>query len=490
MVLENLKPHIVWNIFENIIAETPRPSKHEDKIRNKIKVWLKDVQSTTSMEFQMSQDEVGNLFIIKPASKGFENSPSILLQAHLDMVCISNRPEGFDFHEEGIPIRIQENKEWIDSDGTSLGADDGIGVALALAILTDPKIKHGPIEVLFTVNEEDGFTGATQLDVNRFNINSKYMINLDSGPFGKITIGSVCGRRVYISKKLEVDNNEKTEDLDFIELSVSGLRGGHSGGDIHLPRANANKILSRILSKLIENIDIYLSEWNGGFKTNVIPMNSKVIFAFRKLNEDKFKAIIDEEISHLYEYYKQRKYNTDAPEPDIVIEWSKAKPRNIFSLHDSRNAIIISHLIPNGVMKKSPFFEEFVETSINLGVIKTEDNTLTFESYPRSIFRPELHDLVNSLIQLTKLAGWDYRLRPILPEWKPALKSDFLDYVKKQYESVLGEMPKIQVTHGGLETGEISLKITDLQIVALGPTVEGEHSPSENFLFHSSFLVI
>ncbi|TFF87313.1 MAG: beta-Ala-His dipeptidase [Promethearchaeota archaeon] len=478
MFLENLHPKIVWNIFENVITKTPRPSKHEDRIRNKIRSWLREKEKLLDIKFQISQDDVGNLFISKPALKGYENNPSLLFQAHMDMVCVSNRPEGYDFHNKGIPVRIQQNGEWVDADGTTLGADDGIGLALALALLTDPEIKHGPLEVLFTVNEEDGFTGATQLDIDKLNIKSKYLINLDSGPLEKITIGSVCGRRVYICKTLIREKENVIENPYFIDLEVNGLLGGHSGGDIHLPRANANKIIGRILSKVNEEIDIFLCEWNGGVRTNVIPISSRIKFAIRAEEKNVFESIITEEISILYEYYKQKKYDTEKLEPNMNIEWSKAKPSKYFSKEDSKNAITISHLLPYGVIRKSPFFKDFVETSINPGVVKTENNKLTFISYPRSIFRPELQDIVRRLIRIADLTGWDHHLRAILPEWKPALKSTLLNYVKDQYKAILKIEPETQVVHGGLEAGEISLKMS-LQIVALGPTVEGEHSPSE-----------
>jgi dipeptidase D len=189
MVLENLEPRIVWDIFKNIIAKTPRPSKHEERIREVIKDYIKEAGKVNNINFKIYQDEVGNILIKKPATPGKESIPSIMLQAHFDMVCETDKPEGFDFMNTGIPIRIQDNNEWIDADGTSLGADNGVGLSLALAILIDKSIdNHGQIEVLFTVNEEDGFDGATLLDPDALNINSKLMINLDGGPAEEIVI--------------------------------------------------------------------------------------------------------------------------------------------------------------------------------------------------------------------------------------------------------------------------------------------------------------
>jgi dipeptidase D len=281
VILKNLEPQIVWNIFENVITNTPRPSKYEDKIRKKIKDWLNEQQNQNRIKMIINEDAVGNLLIKKAATQGLEDIPSILLQGHMDMVCETDRPEGYDFHNLGIPIRIQENEEWIDADGTTLGADDGIGVSLALALLVDDKNNnsHGPIEVLLTVNEEDGFTGATNLDVDTIGIESRYMINLDSGPLGDITIGSVCGGRVFFEKKFDWEDIE-TENLLCAELYIDGLLGGHSGDDIHLPRANANELLSRILSNLSGELSFNLCEWNGGTKGNVISRNANAKFSF------------------------------------------------------------------------------------------------------------------------------------------------------------------------------------------------------------------
>jgi len=190
MVLENLKPKIVWDIFENIVANTPRPSRHEEKIREVIKDFISKAGKSNNTDYQIYQDGVGNILIKKPATSGLESNPSIMLQAHLDMVCETDKPEGFDFFNKGIPLRIQKNNEWVDADGTTLGADDGIGVAFAIALLVDTSIEsHGPIEVLLTVNEEDGFDGATLLDPSKLSIESKLMINLDAGPLGEIVIG-------------------------------------------------------------------------------------------------------------------------------------------------------------------------------------------------------------------------------------------------------------------------------------------------------------
>jgi len=481
MVLEKLEPKIVWNVFEEIIAKTPRRSKKEDKIRNKIKTWLIEQAELKRLEINISEDSVGNILIKKPATEGMDSVPPLLLQAHLDMVCETDRPEGYNFDENGIPIRIQDNGEWIDADGTTLGADDGIGVALALAILIDSEkvTMHGPLEVLFTVNEEDGFTGATNLDVKTLDIKSNYMINLDSGPIGEITIGSVCGRRTYFRKEFEWLKQNTLENLLFFELTIDGLLGGHSGADIHLPRANANKLISRILSNISPYIEIYLCKWNGGTVSNVITRNAEVKFALNSKDEEIFENLIHDEIAIIYDYYKASREGFPILEPDINITWKKGKPERFLSAEDTKLIISTTSLFPQGVLRYSPFYENFPESSNNFAIVWTKDNRIIIRLYPRSIIRSELNSFVQSMVQLGELGGWQMELRDILPEWTPQPESKFLKYAKEQYESILQRPVKSSIVHGGLETGRISQKIPGIQMISIGPTVDGEHTPNE-----------
>jgi dipeptidase D len=435
----------------------------------------------SNIDLKLFEDGVGNILIKRPPSKGMEQYPSLLLQGHLDMICVTNRPGGYDFFNNRIPIRIQDNKEWIDADGTTLGADNGIGVALALATLIEKDIEdsHGPIEVLFTVNEEDGFTGATNLDVEKLNIKSNNMINLDSGPIGEITIGSVCGRRTYFRRTFDWMDKGSKNDLVFIELLITGLLSGHSGGDIHLPRANAIKVMARILSVINEQLDTFFCSWNGGTKGNVIPSESQVKFAINSSKQKVFENIITKEITALNEYYNSNNIKFPKLEPNLKIEWKITKPEDFLSPQDSKNIISTSNVIPNGVIRKSPFYEDFVETSVNFGTVKTENGEVEFQLYPRSIIREELDTFCRSMVQLGNLANWQITLRPVLPEWIPRPDSKFLKYVKEQYEMILGKTVKTSVIHGGLETGEISKKLSGVQMVSIGPTIIDEHTINE-----------
>ena len=478
MVLENLEPKIVWHIFEHVISSTPRPSKYEEQIREKLKTWLSEQGKEKSLILKLYEDNVGNIFIKKPPTRGMENVPSILLQAHMDMVCETDRIDGFDFHTQGIPLRIQENKQWVDADGTTLGADNGIGMALALAVLVDTEsnLSHGPIEVLFTVNEEDGFTGATELDVEKLEITSKFLINLDSGDFGEITIGSVGGRRVHFTRQL---NWGKIPDLDSYILEVSGLKGGHSGGDIHLPRANANKIISRIFSNLSKDFEIYINSWIGGTKSNAIPRKCVMTFGIKNEDLHQFKEALEREISLQYDYYKKESKKVEAFEPNMEIILSKTDLTEFISTNESRNVINLINLIPNGVLKQSSVHKDFVESSTNLGIININKEQVEVWIYPRSILRNELNAFCRSMEQLAFLAGWEIKFRPILAEWNPEIDSEFLNYIKDQYEKIYGKTVKMGPTHGGLEPATIREKIPGLEMVAISPTIIDGHSPSE-----------
>jgi len=402
-----------------------------------------------------------------------ELTPSLMFQAHMDMVCETDRAEGFDFMNSGIPLRIQDNHEWLDADGTTLGADDGIGVALALAVLVDQSIKaHGPIEVLFTVNEEDGFDGATLLDPQALDIQSKLLINLDGGPLEDIVVGSVCGRRVRFSKKFNwIDYNE-SDELEFYEISVQGLLSGHSGEDIRLPRANANKLVSRIVSNILQEMKIFVSKWQGGTKSNVIPAKSSIILGITSKNNQKFEEMVDEEISSIFQYYEKF-------EPNMKITYKKTLPRKYLTEAESKSLISTINIIPHGVLKISSIHDEFIESSNNLAIINTENESEIIWLYPRSMIRSELNSFCVSLKQLGEIGGWRVFLRPVLPEWLPDLEYNFLKYVLGEYDDLLKKTVKTTVIHGGLETGMINTRINGLQMVSLGPTVEGLHSPSE-----------
>ena len=484
MVLEKLEPKLVWEIFEEVVSKTPHESKKEGKIREKIKEWVKNRAEKEEISLSINEDAIGNIFIKLPASNGMESCQPIILQAHMDMVCETDRPEGFDFDNEPIPIRIQDNGEWIDADGTTLGADNGIGVAIALATLFDKSedFKHGPLEILLTVDEETGLTGAFQLDVKKLEIQSKLLINLDSEDIGKITIGSAGGGDLLFEKNLEKSEDFSKTHEDFIELTVSGLRGGHSGGDIHKPRANANKIIARMLSVVLQKKEIFLVQWNGGTKHNAITRKSTVQFGIPSGQIGEAELILSSEKESLFNYYQGL---PEPFEPNMSIEWKVTEPKPYFSEKESNLIISTANMIPSNVIRKSPVVEGLTETSNNLSIIKTEESKFSIILSTRSAIGDELEAARIAIGQIGKLAEWNVIRDPTsrtYPAWKPEPESPFLKFFKAQYEEFLNGPVELEAVHGGLETGVIGDKIPGIQMVAIGPSIRNPHSPEEKLL--------
>ncbi|MHA1473923.1 MAG: beta-Ala-His dipeptidase [Promethearchaeota archaeon] len=481
MVLEHLEPKLVWEIFEEVVSKTPHESKKEEKIREKIKEWVKNRAEKENISLTINEDAIGNIFIKLPATNGMESCQPIMLQAHMDMVCETDRPEGFDFDNEPIPIRIQDNGQWIDADGTTLGADNGIGVAIALATLFDKSedFKHGSLEILLTVDEETGLTGAFQLDETKLDIQSKLLINLDSEDIGKITIGSAGGGDLLFEKNLEKSEDfSKTHD-DFIELTVSGLRGGHSGGDIHKPRANANKIIARMLSAVLQKEKIYLVQWNGGTKHNAITRKSTVLFGIPSGQIGEAELILSSEKESLFNYYQGL---PEPFEPNMSIEWKVTEPKPYFSAKESNFIISTANIVPSQVIRKSPVVEGLTETSNNLSIIKTEESKFSIILSTRSAIGDELKAARLAISQIGKLAEWKITMDPSYPAWKPEPESPFLKFFKAQYEGFLNGPVELEAVHGGLETGVIGDKIPGIQMVAIGPSIRNPHSPEEKLL--------
>ncbi|MCP4761158.1 MAG: aminoacyl-histidine dipeptidase [archaeon] len=481
MVLEDLEPRLVWDIFENIIAMTPRESKKEEKIRYAIKKWFLDKTKEKDTKLVLMEDSVGNILIKKPATKGMESCQPILLQAHLDMVCETSRQDGFDFDNNSIPIRIQDNNEWIDADGTTLGADNGIGVAILLALIFDPdeNLIHGPLELFFTVDEETGLTGAFKMDISTLEIKSKILINVDSEDLGNITIGSAGGGDILFERNISKILIDQNSDYGFFELIVSGLLGGHSGVEIHLNRANANKLVSRFLSTISEELEIVLCDWNGGSKHNVITPKSSVVFGVPKNKISIVRNIFKKVKMDIIRIYKKSDKNGKPKEPNINIELNEVDPRPYISINESFKIIVSTNLIHHGVVKLSSSIPGLVETSNNFAVLKTEDDSMKIILSTRSSIRTDLENFRDSMVRVGEDTGWKVTKLSDYPGWKPEPESRFLKYVEKRYSKILQQPIIIEAIHAGLETGVIGANIPGIQMVSLGPTIKGAHSPKE-----------
>ncbi|MCF2140236.1 MAG: beta-Ala-His dipeptidase [Candidatus Lokiarchaeota archaeon] len=482
MVLEHLKPQIVWEIFENLFLATPHESKHEEPIRKKIKDWIDSVVKPKIPAITIDEDEIGNLFISVPASPGYEKVQPLLLQGHMDMVCVSNEP--FDFQTNSITPEIEPNGEWITAHGTSLGADNGIGVSMALALLIDPDsdFKHGPLEILITVDEETGLTGAFELDIEKFKIKSRAMLNVDSEELGVITIGSAGGGDSKLEKRLTKFSDFSKFDT-FFTLNISGLIGGHSGGDIHLPRANANKLIARMLSKLvIAKVPFVITKWNGGTKHNAITRNSEIVFGIQKEYEDQMNKILINEKNALFSYYQ---HGENPFEPNLSITITSTTPQPYFSPEESALIITTGNLIPSRAIVLSPTIPGLTETSNNFAIVKTTDSGIIFHLSSRSSVQADLEWIRDQLEQLASITKWHYIREKAYPGWNPDPQSSFLAYVKKIYMQELGKEVGVGAVHGGLETGLIGAKIPGMKMVAIGPDIHNPHSPDERVNIHS-----
>ncbi|MFW9812649.1 MAG: beta-Ala-His dipeptidase [Candidatus Thorarchaeota archaeon] len=470
MVFENLEPKLVWEIFEEVFTKTPRESKKEEKIRAKLKSWIPERAKSLGIEIKIIEDEAGNLLCKKDPIKGMEEVQPLLLQGHMDMVCETDRPDGFDFENDPIPVRIQDNGEWVDADGTTLGADNGIGTSLALAMMLDPNVRHGPLELLITVDEETGLVGAFALDPKKMGIQSKLMINIDSENLGVITIGSAGGGDTDLTKKLEL--KDVKGDATFYELIVSGLFGGHSGVDIHKHRANANKLMARLLASIVADQNVHLCQWNGGSKHNAIPREATARFAVETGKSGQVEEILKKIRGEIMSYYKEL-------EPDIQISWNKSSPEPAFSLEESNKIIHTLNIIPHGPVRFSPSVEGLVETSNNLAVVKTEGPDVTVLLSTRSSVDSELELFRLTISDLAKMGGWSVNRSAAYPGWNPEPKSLFLAFVRSHFEKTTGREVEVKAIHAGLECGIIGSKIPGIQMVSIGPTLKNPHTPDE-----------
>ncbi len=486
MVLENLEPKAVWEIFEYVFSVTPRESKKEEKIRAKLMSWIPERAKSLGIDLTLSEDEAGNILVKKPASPGMESVPSILLQGHMDMVCETDRPEGFDFDNNPIPVRIQDNGEWVDADGTTLGADNAIGVSIAMALLLDSEITHGPLELLITVDEETGLNGAFALDIEKMGIESKLLINVDSGDLGTITIGSAGGGDTTFKRKLAL--KEPTGDLTFFELNVAGLFGGHSGVDIHKHRANANKLIARMLFSLTLQTDVFLSSWNGGSKHNAITRESTVRFAVPTEKQKSTNVILGEISKDILRYFKSDVKGAETLEPDIEIKWETAEGAPICSAEVSGTIISSINLLHQGPISFSPSIKGLVETSNNVAIIETKDSNLKVQMSTRSSVDSELEEFRKKLASLGNLTGWEVIRKTPYPGWTPEPKSPFTSFFSSHYEKFVDKV-KIEAIHAGLECGIIGSKIPGIQMVAIGPTEKDLHTPEEKVLISDIIVV-
>ncbi|MCB8994962.1 MAG: aminoacyl-histidine dipeptidase [Bacteroidales bacterium] len=466
--ISHLEPKLLWTYFDQI-CQVPRPSKQEDQIR----AFLIDFAKKNKLEYKT--DKVGNILIKKPASPGMENRKTLILQSHMDMVCEKNSDVQHNFEKDPIQAYIDGN--WIKAKGTTLGADDGIGVAAQMAVLTDNSLVHGPVECLFTVDEETGLTGAFALEKGFFE--GDILLNLDSEDEGEIFIGCAGGNDSiavfeYTPKKLPLKH------IAF-EIFVKGLRGGHSGDDIQKGLGNANKIVNRFLWNITRKFDARLALFDGGNLRNAIPREARAIFTIHsddyescKLYFDRFCTAVKEEI-HISEPNLEILLRS-SDQPDLVIN-KKTQARLLNALY----------ACPHGVIEWSRDIIGLVETSTNLASVKfVENNQIKVTTSQRSSLetaREDISDRVQAIFEtakanVTRTAGY--------PGWKPNTNSAILAITTSSYSKLFGAKPVVRAIHAGLECGLFLEKYPMLDMVSFGPTIRGAHSPDERLDIEST----
>jgi len=456
-----LEPAIVWQYFKDILA-IPRPSKKEEKAV----AYLLDFGKEHKLE--TLQDEVGNVLIRKAATSGMENRKSVVLQSHIDMVCEKNSDKVHDFDKDPIEAYIRDDG-WVTANGTTLGADDGIGVAAQLAILAANDITHGPIECLFTIDEETGLTGAFGLKPGF--LQSKILLNLDSEDEGQLFVGCAGGQDTQAW--LPYDKVEIPEGHEAWKISISGLKGGHSGDEINNGRGSANKILNRFLWEHKKQFDIKLHDFDGGNLRNAI---AREAFAIVLIPEGKGQ-LLSTKIKG-FEEILQNEFH--ATEPDLLFAAEQTHiPDYVIDDESFIELINAIYACPHGVIAMSQDIDDFVETSTNLASVKFQEDEILVTTSQRSSVESEKQDITNMVTSVFRLAGARTKTSDGYPGWSPNPNSEIVAITEKLYKELFNTQPEVLAIHAGLECGLIGDKYPGMDMISYGPTVKGAHSPDE-----------
>ncbi len=465
-VVLDLEPKRVWYYFKEIL-EIPRPSKKEEKI----KAYLIDFGKKHNLE--TLTDEVGNVLIRKPATKGMENRKSVVLQSHMDMVCEKNSDVDHDFENDPIEVYIEDG--WVTAKGTTLGGDDGIGVAAALAILASDDIEHGPIEALFTVDEETGLTGAFGLQPGF--LKSKILLNLDSEDEGQLFIGCAGGQDTLAW--LPYDKVETPDGYAAFTIKVLGLKGGHSGDDINKNRGNANKILNRFLWENLKSLDIKLHNFDGGNLRNAI---AREAFAVILVPEEKAESLLSAVVT--YGETVKNEFNVTEPGLNVSVEKSDI-PEYVVDDESTSELLNSLYACPHGVIAMSADIEDFVETSTNLASVKFEEEEILITTSQRSSVESRKQDVTNMVVSVFNLAGGRTKTSEGYPGWTPNPNSEIVELTSKLYTKLFNQDPEVLAIHAGLECGLIGDKYPGMDMISYGPTIKGAHSPDERMEIES-----
>ena len=458
--IRQLQPTQLWNKFADLNA-VPRPSKKEERVI----AFMKDFGKSLGLE--TIEDKVGNVIIKKPATKGMEDRKPIVMQSHLDMVHQKNNDTKFDFDTQGIEMYV--DGDWVRAKGTTLGADNGLGVATIMAILESKDIAHPAIEALFTIDEETGMTGAMGLEGGL--LNGEILLNLDTEEDDEIGVGCAGGIDVTATRSYEVE--ETPEFKTGFKITVKGLNGGHSGMDIHKGLGNANKIMNRLLFDGFENFGLRISEIDGGSLRNAIPRESNAIVAIDAIHEAAF-------ISEMNDLANEIKAELKTMEPKLTIEVSKIEtPAAIMDLGVQEGLTRAIYAACNGVYRMSADIPDLVETSNNIARVIVKDGEVKIGCLTRSSVESSKFDLANMLRATFELTGCEVEFSGDYPGWTPNMDSAILKVMSKLYKDMNGKEAHVAACHAGLECGILGTNYPKMDMISFGPNIKGAHSPDE-----------
>ena len=460
MSIKDLEPTVVWGNFYGL-TQQPRPSKHEGKVQEYLLKWGKD------HGVDVQRDDTGNIIFRKAATPGMEDRRGVILQGHMDMVPQKTGDSKHDFLKD--PINAYVDGEWVTADRTTLGADNGIGVAMGLAVLEDPSVKHGPVEILVTYDEETGMTGANCLKPGV--LKGDILINLDSEQEGELCVG--CAGGLDASADFKYRSYKAPEGYSAYTLTVKGLQGGHSGMDISLYRANANKIVARILLPLVEKYGVKVASFNGGSLRNAIPFEASAVVLVPSDDVRKVKKVVEDIFADAKAEFKDS-------DPDSVMFFEKKGAADRY-IQDSvmLRALKALYACPSGVIRMSRTMEGLTETSINMAIVRTDKGHLKVHSLMRSAVDSAMADLAERVRCVFELAGAKVDFAGGYSGWEPKLDTPMNEVMMAQYKKVYGEEMKIMATHGGLECAIMGAKYPNWEMVSIGPTIKYPHSPDE-----------
>ncbi|MBL4642640.1 MAG: aminoacyl-histidine dipeptidase [Flavobacteriaceae bacterium] len=458
--IRNQEPRNVWNNFADLNA-VPRPSKKEERVIAFMVAFGKKLNLETVV------DKVGNVIIKKPATTGMANRKTVVMQSHLDMVHQKNSDTNFDFDTQGIEMYV--DGDWVTARGTTLGADNGLGVAAIMSVLESSTIQHPAIEALFTIDEETGMTGAMGLEAGY--LDGEILLNLDTEEDDEIGMG--CAGGIDVTAKREYTQEKTSDNVTGLTITINGLNGGHSGMDIHKGLGNANKLMNRVLYDGMENFDLRIHEIIGGSLRNAIPRESKATVVIDTISKAPFFFEMNELINDIKAEYKSL-------EPNLSITISDTETPNTIMEYGAQEGFIKSiHAALNGVYRMSPDIDGLVETSNNIAKIIVKDGHILVNCLTRSSSESNKTDLANSLCAAFELSGFDVEYSGDYPGWLPNTDSEVLSVLDKLYEKLHGEKAKIAACHAGLECGILGQNYPEMDMVSFGPTILGAHSPDE-----------